>query len=58
MIDRYGSYVKAIVTNIIKPPTTDEGVEDVVSDVFLSLWNQPDQGRLDTRIAVIKLGCG
>ncbi len=46
VIDRYGSYVKAIAVNIIKPPMTDADVEEVVSDVFLSLWNHPgDPGR-------------
>ena len=45
-IDRYGSYVKAIAANIIKPPMTDADIEEVVSDVFLSLWNHPgDPGR-------------
>ena len=41
VIDRYGSYVKAIAANIIKPPMTDADVEEVVSDVFLSLWSYP-----------------
>lgn len=41
VIDRYGSYVKAIAANIIKPPMTDADIEEVVSDVFLSLWNHP-----------------
>ena len=46
VIDRYGSYVKAIAANIIKPPMTDADIEEVVSDVFLSLWNHPgDPGR-------------
>ena len=46
VIDRYGSYVKAIAANIIKPPMTDADVEEVVSDVFLSLWSHPgDPGR-------------
>ena len=38
VIDRYGSYVKAIAINIIKPPMTDADVEEVVSDVFLKLY--------------------
>ena len=46
VIDRYGSYVKAIAANIIKPLMTDADIEEVVSDVFLSLWNHPgDPGR-------------
>ena len=56
VIDRYGSYVKAIAINIIKPPMTDADVEEVVSDVFLSLWNHPgdpDWGSLKGYLAAI-----
>ena len=56
VIDRYGSYVKAIATNIIKPPMTDADVEEVVSDVFLSLWSHPgdpDRGSLKGYLAAI-----
>ena len=56
VIDRYGSYVKAIAINIIKPPMTDSDVEEVVSDVFLSLWSHPgdpDRGSLKGYLAAI-----
>ena len=56
VIDRYGSYVKAIAINIIKPPMTDADVEEVVSDVFLSLWSHPgdpDRGSLKGYLAAI-----
>jgi RNA polymerase sigma-70 factor (ECF subfamily) len=56
VIDRYGSYVKAIAANIIKPPMTDADIEEVVSDVFLSLWSHPgdpDRGSLKGYLAAI-----
>ena len=56
VIDRYGSYVKAIAANIIKPSMTDADVEEVVSDVFLTLWNHPgdpDRGSLKGYLAAI-----
>ena len=56
VIDRYGSYVKAIAANTIKPPMTDADVEEVVSDVFLSLWSHPgdpDRGSLKGYLAAI-----
>ena len=56
VIDRYGSYVKAIAANIIKPSMTDADVEEVVSDVFLSLWSHPgdpDRGSLKGYLAAI-----
>ena len=56
VIDRYGSYVKAIAINIIKPPMADADVEEVVSDVFLSLWSHPgdpDRGSLKGYLAAI-----
>ena len=56
VIDRYGSYVKAVSANIIKPSMTDADVEEVVSDVFLSLWSHPgdpDRGSLKGYLAAI-----
>ena len=56
VIDRYGSYVKAIAINIIKPPMADADVEEVVSDVVLSLWShpgEPDRGSLKGYLAAI-----
>ena len=56
VIDRYGSYVKAIAVNIMKPSMTDADVEEVVSDVFLSLWSHPgdpDRGSLKGYLAAI-----
>ena len=39
VIEFYSAYVYAIVKNIIDPPLQPEDCEEVVSDVFLQLWN-------------------
>lgn len=39
-IDAYSGYVYAIVKNIIQPPLQPEDIEEVVSDVFLRLWDR------------------
>jgi len=44
-IDRYAGYVGAIVRNIIQPPLQSEDVEELVSDVFLCLWEKADTVR-------------
>ncbi len=38
-IDRYGSYVKAVAINIIKPPMTDADVEEVICLCFVMISN-------------------
>ena len=38
IMELYTPYVAAIVRNIIDPPLQEEDVEEVVADVFLSLW--------------------
>ena len=38
IMEFYTPYVAAIVRNIIDPPLPEEDVEEVVADVFLSLW--------------------
>ncbi|MBQ7372354.1 MAG: sigma-70 family RNA polymerase sigma factor [Blautia sp.] len=41
VIDRYSPHVTTIAANIIRPPLTTADVEEVVSDVFLTLWKNP-----------------
>ena len=56
VLDRYGSYVKAIASNIIKPPMQEADVEEIVSDVFLALWRHPgdpEKGSLKGYLAAI-----
>ena len=40
LIDRYGSYVAAVVWAILKGVMSPEDAEEVVSDVFLAAWDQ------------------
>lgn len=40
LMDRYIPYVSAIVWNILRGCMPKEDAEEVVSDVFLSAWNQ------------------
>lgn len=37
-IDRYSAYVGTVVNNILKGSMSHEDVEEVVSDVFVTLW--------------------
>ena len=56
LMDHYTPYVAAIVKNIIDPPLGDEDVEEVVSDVFLSLWRnaaQVEAGKLRPWLAAV-----
>ncbi len=39
LIDRYNAYVCSIVTMILDRRAEKEDVEELVSDVFLSIWN-------------------
>lgn len=38
LMDRYAGYVCRIVSQILLPSMTEEDVEEVISDVFLTLW--------------------
>ncbi len=43
LIDHYAGYVTTIVRNILSSSMTAEDIEEVVSDVFFSVWNHADQ---------------
>lgn len=45
LMDRYIPYVSAIVWNILRSAMTVQDVEEVVSDVFMAAWNQPQDLR-------------
>lgn len=42
LMDRYIPYVSAVAWNILRDAMTVQDAEEVVSDVFLAAWNQPD----------------
>ena len=42
LMDRYIPYVSAIVWNILRTAMTVEDAEEVVSDVFLTAWDQAE----------------
>ena len=44
-IDRYGSYVSAIIRGIFGTALTESDVEETASDVFFSLWNNAEKVR-------------
>ncbi len=53
---QYGPYVQTIAANITIPPLQPEDVEEVASDVFLSLWKHADDiedGRLKAWLAAV-----
>lgn len=52
VVDRYKSYVGAIVKSRIKSIMNQEDIEEVVADVFFALWKQCD--KLDTKKGTIK----
>lgn len=55
-IHRYTSYVSAIVWNIIHPPLSAQDAEEIVADVFLTLWkygDYPRNGRVKAYLASI-----
>lgn len=55
-IDQYGAYVSTIVHNIIGQSASQADVEEVVSDVFYTLWLQADQvqmGKLKAYLGAI-----
>ena len=41
LMDRYIPYVSAVVWNILRSAMTVQDAEEVVSDVFMAAWNQP-----------------
>lgn len=42
IIDMYSAYLYTIIQNIIRPPLQPEDIEEVLSDVFLRLWEKAD----------------
>lgn len=42
LMDRYISYVSAVVWNILRGAMTPEDAEEVVSDVFMAAWEQAE----------------
>lgn len=42
LMDRYIGYVSAVVWGILRHSMTVQDAEEVVSDVFLAAWQQPD----------------
>lgn len=56
IMEFYTPYVAAIVRNIIDPPLPEEDVEEVVADVFLSLWRNAadvEEGKLRPWLAAV-----
>ena len=56
IMEFYTPYVAAIVRNIIDPPLQEEDVEEVVADVFLSLWRNAadvEDGKLRPWLAAV-----
>ena len=39
-MERYGSYVKTVIYNVLRSQGTREDLEELSSDVFYSLWEQ------------------
>ena len=46
-ITNYTGYVSAIVWNIVHPPLTAQDAEEIVADVFMTLWKYSDHPRDD-----------
>ena len=42
-IDKYSNYVGTIVSNILKDSMTHEDIEEVTSDVFVTLWQSAEK---------------
>lgn len=56
IIEKYASYVGTIVWNIVQDKLTKADAEEIVSDVFLTLWHSADRvhrGKLKSYISVI-----
>lgn len=45
IMDRYIPYVSTVVWNILRSAMTAQDAEEVVSDVFMAAWNQPQDLR-------------
>lgn len=45
LMDRYIPYVSTVVWNILRSAMTVQDAEEVVSDVFMAAWNQPEDLR-------------
>ena len=54
LIRRYSPYVYAIASNIMAQAMSREDVEEVVSDTFVSLWE--NRGRIETEMLKAYLG--
>ena len=46
-INTYTGYVSAIVWNIVHPPLTAQDAEEIVADVFMTLWKYSDYPQED-----------
>jgi RNA polymerase sigma-70 factor (ECF subfamily) len=46
IISRYGGYVAAVVRNVVGSALTEEDRDEVIADVFVSLWK--NASRIDT----------
>ena len=56
IIERYAPYVGTIVWNIVQGGLAKDEVEEIVSDVFLAVWNSADKirsGKLKGYLSVI-----
>lgn len=42
VIETYSAYVSVVVYNVIGLSATKEDMEEVISDVFISLWNNSE----------------
>jgi RNA polymerase sigma-70 factor (ECF subfamily) len=54
LIDIYAGYVTVIVKNIIGAYMSEEDIEEAVSDVFLSVWNNSDKINTDEEFISVK----
>lgn len=43
LIDKYSRYISAVIYNVIGTNMTREDIEEVASDVFVSVWNSPQK---------------
>lgn len=56
LIDKYSAYAGTIIRNISRNILTEEDVEEITADVFISIWNNTDKlisGKLQPYIASI-----
>lgn len=50
VIETYSAYVSVVVYNVIGLSSTKEDMEEVISDVFISLWNNNEYIRDDSEL--------